>query len=389
MAADLADSPNSGLMVASCGDAHAANFGFFASPQRTLIFDLNDFDEAAWAPWEWDVKRLATSIVIGGRSTGRTAAVIEKAAAASIDAYIDALTRAVKRSPIDRYFDHYTAEERAAYEGLPANARNTVTAAIRKAERSTGERAAKRLTVTDENGRVTFVESPPRMTHLPPEIRKYLGAMLANYAESAAVDIRLMLQQYGITDIVRRVVGVGSVGTRCFLWSLQDGDSHVLILQPKQANKSVLEQYGRIRQPDVLTRNVAAHGEGWRVVSLQRVLQAFSDPFLGHLRADDADFYVRQFHDMKGGLDLEVLDDETYLHYGMLCGSVLARAHAQSPAAAQIVGYIGSGQVARTALLDWSMAYSDISGADYRAFLDQQSAKPGTAPRDDRPRAGK
>ena len=173
-------------------------------------------------------------------------------------------------------------------------------------------------------------------------------------------DIHQLLQHYEVVNIVRRVVGVGSVGTRCTLNLLQDGNRNALLLQGKEAGKSVLEQYGGITQPRILRDGVARHGEGARVVSMQRVLQAVSDPFLGYLRHDGADFYVRQFHDMKGGIDADTLDDGPFKVYAQACGVTLARAHSQSPRAALISGYLGNGRVAAQALLEWGYALSLI-----------------------------
>ena len=366
-AADLARDPHSGILVPSCGDAHVSNFGFFASPQRTLMFDLNDFDEAAWAPWEWDVKRLVTSIVIAGQATSRDSHVVEDAALAAVRTYARAIAASTKRSPVKRFFEHFDAESGLA--AMDPESQRTMRAAIKAAEKRTGERAARRLTVEGEDGRLLFVERPPTMTHTTPEIEGRLHDNLVKYLESALVDIQLLMRNYTASDIALRVVGVGSVGTLCALILLQDGDGNALILQGKQAGRSVLEQYGGIEQPPQLDALIAEHGEGGRVVALQRILQALSDPFLGHLRAYAGDFYIRQFNDMKGGVEMDELDDPLFHEYAETCAAVLARAHAQSALVGQVAGYIGNGRMVGEAILEWAYAYAELSKEDYLAFV--------------------
>lgn len=366
-AADLARDPHSGILVPSCGDAHVANFGFYASPQRTLVFDLNDFDEAAWAPWEWDVKRLVTSIVIGGQATSRDESVVRDAALAAVRTYARAMAAHATASPLARYFEHYDVS--AVASSADKATRDVMREAVRDAEKRTGDRAMRKLTETDSTGRHVFIERPPTMVHADDAVEARLRGNVAQYAASVNIDIRMLLTHYTVSDIARRVVGVGSVGTLCTLVLLQDGDGNALILQGKQANQSVLVEYGGIAQPEAFTAYVSEHGEGGRVVGMQRILQAVSDPFLGHLQAYAGDFYVRQFHDMKGWIDLEQLDDRPFRVYAESCAAVLARAHAQSPNAAVIAGYIGNGRVIGEALLEWANAYAALSRRDYDAFV--------------------
>lgn len=220
------------------------------------------------------------------------------------------------------------------------------------------------------------------MTHTSPRIVEQLGEVFAAYALSAHVDIRVLLQKYAIADIARRVVGVGSVGTRCYLVALQDGDGHPLLLQAKEAGMSVLIQYGNVPQPDAVGRYIDDFGDGGRVVAMQRVLQAVSDPLLGHLRGrsadDDADrsFYVRQFHDKKGGFDMAALEDDAFSWYANACATTLARAHGQSPTASQVVGYVGGGRGVGEAILEWSYAYADLSREDWQLFCAHRGVTP-------------
>lgn len=370
MAADLAASPHSGILVASCGDAHVSNFGFYASRQRTLVFDLNDFDEAAWAPWEWDLKRLITSVVISGQSSRRKDALVRSAAANAVRAYADALRVAVSASPTDRFFSHLDPE--TDMDKRDASSQRVLRKAMKHARKRTGERAAKKLTEAHDDGRLAFALHPPTMTAIDEQTAARSRAHLGEYLDSAHADVKQLMRHYVLSDVVRRVVGVGSVGTRCYLALLQDGDRHPLILQAKEASRSVLEQYGGIEQPEELRAHIATHGEGGRVVELQRILQSSSDPLLGYMRGDGHDLYVRQFHDMKGGIDTETIDDDAFESYVQACAVMLARAHSQSPIAAMVSGYVGSGKVLGEALVEWGYAYAALSRSDYEAFLAAQ-----------------
>lgn len=379
MAADMANDPHTGILVASCGDAHVSNFGFYASPQRTLVFDLNDFDEAAWAPWEWDLKRLVTSIVIAGQATQRDEAVVRDAALSAVRTYARAIASGTKLSPLTRFYEHFDANARL--DAMDAESRRTMRRAMRDAEKRTAERAMRKLTEVGENGRIRFVETPPTMAHVEPDVAARMKGFVDEYIFTTSVDIRLLLRHYVFADVVRRVVGVGSVGTRCFLVLLQDGAGNALLLQPKEAVRSVLEEYGGITQPQALVDHVAQFGEGGRVVALQRILQALSDPFLGHLRVSDnsTDYYVRQFHDMKGSIEMESLDDAPFARYADTCATTLARAHVQSQTAPLVAGYIGNGRIVGESILEWAYAYADVSRADYETYVKVRGISPSPA----------
>lgn len=374
MAEDLARDPNSGIRVASCGDAHVSNFGFYASPQRTLLFDLNDFDEAAWAPWEWDVKRLVTSVIIGGRSGNRSDSAIEQAARGAVTAYHRALRTAVEDSALERYFHHFDLA--TVSQHIDPDSSQALQQAIKKARKKTGARAVRRLTEQAPDGTRRFVLNPPLMTKADQQVTDRIHDAFAEYQRSAGVDVRVLLSHYVVDDVARRVVGVGSVGTRCYLALLRDHDGGVLIIQVKEAGRSVLEEYGGVPQPPELDEAIAKHGQGYRVVGLQRILQAYSDPLLGYLREPDRDFYVRQFHDMKGGLEIDQLEDGPFLTYAASCAVVLARAHAQSPRAREVSAYIGKGNRVVESLVSWSEAYADLSAADHANFVAAQAPGP-------------
>ncbi len=373
MALDLGRDPHSGILVASCGDAHISNFGFYASPERQLVFDLNDFDEAAVAPWEWDVKRLITSAIVGGRHAGYGDDDILRICAEAFGSYVSVLRTMAALSPAKRYFLHFNIN--AARSNLSRAGRRVLRATLAAAERRTSLRAVKRTTERDDDGKLRFVENPPTMVRFTLDeagapvgdapAPESIHALFTQYRNTVSIDIDTVLAQYEPTDLARRVVGVGSVGTRCYLQLLQGADEDALLLQVKEAGESVLSRYGRIPQPARITEGVEQFGEGFRVVGLQRVLQAVSDPFLGHLRANGRAFYVRQFHDMKGSVDLETIPLGAFGDYVIACAGLLGRAHAQSPTAGQVAGYIGTSQAASRAVIAWSLAYADQSRRDF------------------------
>ncbi|WEK61187.1 MAG: DUF2252 domain-containing protein [Candidatus Microbacterium colombiense] len=371
MAADLADAPHSGILVASCGDAHVSNFGFYASAQRSLMFDLNDFDEAAWAPWEWDVKRLVASIVVGGQASGRPDAVIDAAVLAAVAAYARGIARATELSPTARYFTHFDVE--SAKGLLDKASQKAIRGAVKQASRRTGERAVRKLTEVDATGRRRFLHQEPTTTAVGPEVLDLVHDLVAQYRHNASPDIALLFEHFSVSDVARRVVGVGSVGTRCYLVLFQDGEGSTVLMQPKQASRSVLVEYGKVEQPPALQSVIEASGEGARVVAMQRILQALSDPFLGHLRGPNADFYVRQFHDMKGSIEVEELEDGPFITYAQACAATISRAHSQCVTASDVAGYIGSGRVVGQALLAWARAYAEISLGDFEAFRAAQN----------------
>ncbi|MDN5978476.1 MAG: DUF2252 domain-containing protein, partial [Acidipropionibacterium jensenii] len=344
MASDLARTPHSGI----------------------LVFDLNDFDESAWAPWEWDLKRLVASIVIAGRSTSRKKAVVRQTAVDTIASYLDALRAAVHTSPTERYFTHFDAEQHVSQ--LSKRSREVLKDAIGDAEKRTSARVVRRLTAVAKDGHRRFIEQPPVLTPIDDAAAAAVADGLRQYQDSASEDIHLLMLHYRLADVARRVVGVGSVGTRCFLALFEDGDGHHQVLQVKEAGRSVLEQYGGIAQPPALQDTMTSRGQGARVVGLQRILQGLSDPFLGYIDQGSRGYYVRQFHDMKGNIDMDTLKNEPFNQYGTACGRVLARAHAQSPEAVEILGFAGHGKKLTEAILSWSLDYAKLSESDFDLF---------------------
>ncbi|WP_322134933.1 DUF2252 domain-containing protein [Antiquaquibacter oligotrophicus] len=359
MANDLADAPSTGIHIVSCGDAHISNFGFFASPQRTLVFDLNDFDEAGVGPWEWDLKRLVTSVIIGARDIGIDEAVARRTALATAAAYRSTLRELVSTPVLDRYFRVADLERISAR--VRGSARSVVEKAARQARKRTSEHAVARMTSVDAAGHRRFVNDPPVLARLSDEERRELSYLVEQYARTLRVDVAMAFSQYRLVDVAVRVVGVGSVGTRCFVALFSGPSEEPLVLQIKEALPSVVEAWGGIGAG-------GAQHEGQRVVSHQRVLQAVSDPFLGWITGrENRHYYVRQFRDMKGSIDLDALTPGQFGTYASGCAIVLARAHSQSPHAPSIAGYLGSSDRFDRSVVEWSLAYADQSLADFRA----------------------
>lgn len=363
MAADLAAGPSSGIEVMCGGDAHLSNFGVYASPQRTLVFDLNDFDEAAVAPAEWDVKRLTTSAIVGGRHAGYSEKTVRRIAANVVGTYRDGLRAMLDMDILERYY--LRLEPQRYVNKAPGSLGKVIAGTARKARTRTSARVFERIMETGPDGRLHLRENPPLLTHVDITDEEALTHSFREYLTSVPADVAVVLSHFQVTDIALRVVGVGSVGTRSYLLILTGPGGTPLVLQVKEANRSVLEEYGGQTQPMTLTAAVAALGQGIRVVDGQRILQAISDVFLGTLRIAGRDFYVRQYQDMKGSVETEGLDPEAYGQYVGACGYSLARAHAQSANASMLRGYVGGGDSVAAAILEWSYAYAEKTLADF------------------------
>ncbi|MCS5717352.1 DUF2252 domain-containing protein [Herbiconiux sp. CPCC 205763] len=365
MAADLAAGASTGIDVVACGDAHISNFGLFASPQRTLVFDLNDFDEAAVSPWEWDVKRLVASVVIGAGDAGHSEKQVRRAALTTASAYRTALRDMMKIDALERYYTRVDTDE--LHPELDSAAQKVLGKATRQARRRTSRAYLEKITARDDDGTLLIIEDPPVLTHVPEAVESDVEALFERYRSTVPADIALLLSHFTLNDVAMRVVGVGSVGTRCYILILSGPAGEPLILQVKEAQRSVLQNFGGA---------VSAHdhaSEGQRVVDNQRILQAVSDSFLGHLRFGGRDFYVRQFRDMKGSIDASTLPPSEFRTYVAGCGTVLARAHAQSLDAPVIAGYLGGSREFDEAVVDWSFAYADQSLGDFEGLRDAVS----------------
>jgi uncharacterized protein (DUF2252 family) len=367
MAHDLAAATVTGQRVVCCGDAHISNYGLFASPERRLLFDLNDFDEASTAPWEWDVKRLAASVVVGGRDIGLTETECFESATTAVSAYRMMLRELYSRTALERYFFQVETD---MLEKLASPERRTVLSrTAKKARRRTSDQVLDKLVMVDDHGRQVIKDDPPIAQHVGSVELDVLRHLFEQYYRTMRPDTALLLSQFRLVDFILRVVGVGSVGTRCFVLLFVGPADEPLFLQAKEAPPSVLESHGR--EPLVIGDRRSRMSQGERVVTGQRVLQAQSDPFLGWVEswdegsAERTDYYLRQFRDMKGSLDLTTLTGPEFQDYARLCAAVLGRAHSQSPGGAIIRGYLGRSDQFELAVARWAVQYADQAERDF------------------------
>jgi uncharacterized protein (DUF2252 family) len=377
MASDLVASPRSGLTVQCCGDAHLSNFGVFASPERRLVFDINDFDETLPGPWEWDVKRLAASMLIGARDNGFAAKDQDRIVLDTARSYRLAMREFAGMKNLEVWYAHleiesfikrYAAQfkraqvKRAEHNVAKAQTRDSMTAFSKLAQRV--------------DGRAEIVDQSPLIVPLKvlapgsegEAIFEELHKLLREFRRSLEHDRRVLLEQFELTDFARKVVGVGSVGTRAWIALMlgRDGDDP-LFLQMKEAEASVLEEH-------LGKSGFKNHGE--RVVTGQRLMQATSDIFLGwvHVKAGmdglARDFYGRQLKDWKGSAEIEQMLPQGMSAYGRLCGWTLARAHARSGDRIAIAAYLGAGDTLDRAILEFSRAYAEQNERDFNALAE-------------------
>jgi uncharacterized protein (DUF2252 family) len=392
MAMDLAGTPASGLDVQLCGDAHLSNFGMFASPERTLLFDINDFDETLRGPWEWDLKRLVASLVVAGRENGLSAKQTRKVAFACATRYRDAMHAFAAMGNLAVWYSRVDAAEASRQLGdqLDQRLSDRVAASVAKAQRKDHLRALEKLTEVVD-GRRRILADPPvvvPISHLAPELRpdevaELVQGILRDYSGTLDPAHRLLVDTYTYVDLARKAVGVGSVGTRCWLVLMRgrdDGDP--LFLQVKEAQASVLAEH----LPPAPAGS-APRTEGERVVAGQRVMQAASDIFLGWHRTVGLDgvtrdFYVRQLHDWKGSAAIETMGPKALRLYGQLCAWTLARAHARSGDRIALAAYVGDDDALADALVTFGHAYADLNEADHATFAAAVAAgEPATSTR--------
>ncbi len=366
MAFDLASTPRTDILVQASGDAHLSNFGLYASPERTLVFDANDFDETLPGPWEWDVKRLAASIVIAGRARGFSAGQCRQATMATVRGYRQWMARyagmglaAIWYASITEADIREAAEATGKLQGREGAARRTnLESLFSRARQRDGMRAFEKLTAV-VGGRRVILEDPPVVTHVE---AGGLEKVFTDYRATMPENRRHFLERYRFVDFALKVVGVGSVGTRCFVLVLQGRDENdPLILQAKEATASVMEPF----------LGASAHeSHAQRVVVGQQLMQATSDIYLGWTRGPGGrDFYLRQLWDMKGSADLSAIQPDGLGFYGGLCGWSLARAHAVTGDAVAISAYLGTSDGFDGAIADFSEAYADVNQRDYAAYL--------------------
>ncbi len=356
MAADLAATPRSGFVAQSCGDCHLANFGSFATPEGQAVFDINDFDETLPAPFEWDLKRLGASLVLSGRQAGLDAHHAKALARDATRAYVAEIGRLAELSPVAAWsarIDLIDAIDHIADHRARHRSRQTL------AERLHSQEIGYGLLETGPDGAPRLRENPPLAVRLP-EHEDDSRQAFARYVAALPPERALLLDRYRLTDVLFKVVGIGSVGTFCAIGLFTTADGEPLLLQIKQAQASVLEPFAG--------RSVFS-GCGERVVAGQRTMQAASDAFLGATRAGERHFYVRRLKDARlASLGLKI--EEHGLHdYALLCGRTLGRAHARSADTAGLAGYLGRGRVFSAAIADFAVAYADQTERDWSDFV--------------------
>ncbi len=377
MASDLATTPRSGLQVQCCGDAHLSNFGVFASPERRLVFDLNDFDETLPGPWEWDVKRLAVSMLIAARNNDFPVKAQDRIVLDTVEAYRSAMEGFAAMKNLELWYAHLEIEKALAELGSQLQSKEVkrTEKAIAKARTKDSMAAFSKLThIVDGEARI--VAEPPLIVPIDDlvqgserdEMFDGLHELLRSYRSTLESDRRVLLEDFRLTDFARKVVGVGSVGTRAWIaLMLGRDDEDPLFMQMKEAEASVLEEFLAPSEFD-------NHGE--RVVAGQRLMQASSDIFLGWLHVDsgidgkDRDFYGRQLKDWKGSAEIEQMVPTGLAAYGQLCGWTLARAHARSGDRIAIAAYLGKGGAFGGAIVEFSRAYAEQNERDYKALAD-------------------
>jgi uncharacterized protein (DUF2252 family) len=380
MAADLATTPTPGLRAQLCGDAHLSNFGAYASPERRLVFDINDFDETLAGPFEWDVKRLAASLIVAGRDNGFTAKQGRKATLAAVESYRTALGGFAAQTILDVWYAHLNIEDAvAAYRStLTARKLKEQKADLKATEkllakahtRDSLQATGKLTTVTD--GRRRIISDPPlvvpidQLSGVDHEVLMgQIRGLLGTYRGTLPPDRRHLLDQFTLADVAHKVVGVGSVGTRAWIFLFEGGvEDEVLLLQGKQAEASALADYAGASE--------SAH-QGERVVTGQHLMQAASDIFLGWLRVQspeggDEDYYLRQLRDWKLSAEIELMRPHSLEVYARLCGWTLARAHARSGDRIAIAAYLGNSTSFDNAVADFAESYADQNERDHAAL---------------------
>ncbi len=361
MAYDLATTPKTDVIVQACGDCHLLNFGFFATPERNLVFDINDFDETLPAPWEWDLKRLVVSFVIAGRDSDLSDRESKAAAIDCARSYREHLREYSRLSPLEVWYTRIGAEQ--AIEMAPdEKTRKIREQMMTKARERIIEHLYPKI-VTQTAGRNRFVDQPPILYHVnEPDWETLVREGLEDYRQSLPEERRVLFDRYRLEDFALKVVGIGSVGTRCYIALFFSEDNHPLILQVKEACPSVLEPY---------TAKSQYENQGQRVVTGQRLMQSSSDIFLGWTQGRRGNnFYLRQLRDMKFSLPIEGVSAVQLQRYAEFCGWTLARAHAKSGDAATISGYLGKGDQFDLALGEFAIAYAEQTERDHAALVE-------------------
>ncbi|MGI9120057.1 MAG: DUF2252 domain-containing protein [Acidimicrobiales bacterium] len=361
MASDFALLPATGITPVICGDAHLGNFGFYASPERELVLDLNDFDEAHPGAWEWDLRRLATSVWVAGRHNGASESSCEEAVVGSVKAYRHQLADLAEQPLLARSYQQLDLD-RLRLTTTKKGLRKEIKRAAKRAKGRTSDRALPRLT-EDHDGSRRIIEDPPLVTRPSEDEYEQIAEALDDYLEALPPHWGRILAGYRLVDIVHKVVGVGSVGLRAYL-ALCEGSSpdDVVFLQLKQARRSVVARY--------VHGDSAWHDhQGRRVVEYQQALQTVSDPLLGWTTIGEHQYYVRQFRNMKGTITIDGINAAALIDYAGVCGLLLAKGHARTSGASMIAGYLGNSDKVDRAMAQFARAYADQTEQDHQALV--------------------
>lgn len=383
MAHDLGRAPTSGVHVLCCGDAHVSNFGFHGATERSLRFDLNDFDEGGVAPWEWDVKRLVTSVHLAAHERSHSDAVATDAARRVARAYRKAIRRLAETTTADRFTTRITPSDLRRLASIRDERRRLIRPAERN-QTAPSSRTLDRLVVAGTNGEHRIIDQPPLTRHTDHLRSKDVRQLFDSYRLAAATEeVRYLLSAYEVVDHVLRVVGVRSVGTRCYIVLAVDAAGDPLFLQVKEATPTILATHGGIDQHNPALGLGPDTSDAQRVIVAQRVLQAYPDPFLGWTtgRARDlgkgstVDYYWRHFRDTRGAVDLARLDVDGLTAAARVCAALLARAHSRSPGWERIAELGASaGKRLDVALAHFAQHYAGVVVADHRALRDAAAA---------------
>ncbi len=373
MAADLAGLPSTNIRVQVCGDCHLQNFGWFATPERNLIFDITDFDESRRAPWEWDIKRLVASVVLASRELKNPASksVQEQLGRATAKSYREHLALFETMTPLELWYVRLDATE-LMNRSTDIGSKNRCQQIIDAARKRTMDKLLPKITQRNDDDQLRLKDDPPLISH-PTQfdpLSTEIHGLMQQYRGTLSDERRVLLDRYRMVDVAYKVVGVGSVGLRCGIVLMLDPDNSALVLQIKEARASVLEKF--------VGKSVRTH-HGHRIVHGQRLMQAASDQFLGWANdSEGRSYYFRQLRDMKLSIGIDQMSTSDLEEYAQLCGWGLARAHAKAGDASMISGYLGSGESFDEALGEFGIAYADQSTIDHETL--KAAAKSGRIP---------
>jgi uncharacterized protein (DUF2252 family) len=370
MASDLSHTPISGLQVAIDGDAHINNFGLYGTPQRDVVIDLNDFDEATIGPWEWDLKRLVASVNVAGRENGLNRKERRSAVSRCVSGYALNSLRLAEMGVLDVWSTYAYADldrQLPILRQYGIEVGNKFQAVMRKtlakAKQTTSQTLLSKVARRQADGGWRFIEEPPVLTRIDDETKQKVTASLIEYAETVPNEVRILLKRYSVADVAHRVVGVGSVGVRAYLVLLfGNGDQDPLFLQVKEALPAAHAPYLPFLKQRI------PH-EGHRVIRGQRLLQAMGDPLLGYTTIDERHYFVRQMKNMKASMPIEFLIGEPFEFWAWSCAALLARSHARTGDAAKIAGYIGKGTALSASLAEFAERYGDQTEKDHAALV--------------------